>query len=64
MPVNLQGHRQFVGNRQPDHLLVVLNRLIERLGDRLAQPLELLAIEIGAALVWREARLPEDLIYP
>jgi hypothetical protein len=45
-------------------LLVVLDGAAQNPHDRLAQTPKLLTIEIAAALIRREAGLPEDLIDP
>jgi len=49
--VDAQRQRQLVGDRQTDRLLVVCERAAERLDHRVVQPLRLVLVEVGAALV-------------
>ena len=61
--VDLQRHRQLVGELLADHLLVVVDRVAEHV-ERLVQALDLLGVELGALAEGRQPRLPEDLVDP
>ena len=52
--VDLERHRQLVGDRRADHLLVVVERAAEPLADRDAQPLDLVGVEVVALLERRQ----------
>jgi hypothetical protein len=61
--VDLERHRQLVGDALADHLLVVLEGGTEN-REPVVEPLDLVALELGPLLERRQPRLPEDLVDP
>ena len=61
--VDLEWHRQLVGEPISEQLLVVLDRRAQH-PQGLVQAADLGIAQLGPPLKWREACLPEDLIAP
>src|SRR5918997_3216038 len=63
-PVHLERHRQLVGDRVADHLLVVLERPAEHLVAGQPQPLPGVVVELRPLLKRRQPGGPEQLVHP